>query len=360
MRDLFPEFNKPTEEGFKKLWNEAIFVFDTNVLLGLYRLPERARKKLLSILRKLKQKNQIWIPFQFAMEYYRNRPIVLHDREKIYREIIDSIKDVEKRVGKCFDSEKFNKKFSEHLKAIETEMEKAKSKHCDWLKSDIVEVELNKILKNKIGPPYDNETLNDIYKKGDDRYAKEIPPGYKDIEKDKKDKTKTYKYGDFVAWCQIIEMAKKEKKPIILVTDEQEEDWWWKVGENKSTNIGARHELIKEMKDAANVIFHMYQTDDFIKHAITHLSMKADKKIIDQIKQSRVEAIKEGILAESGQSVSALPSESSVVGMAFPPSENVNLAETIASIPQSNAPISSGEKPIEADKRKTRKKKIES
>lgn len=48
MRNLFPEFNKPTTKRFKKLWTQAIFVFDTNVLLSLYRIPQQAREKMIS------------------------------------------------------------------------------------------------------------------------------------------------------------------------------------------------------------------------------------------------------------------------------------------------------------------------
>jgi hypothetical protein len=33
MRDLFSEYYRPTDEEFSRLWQDAIFVFDTNVLL---------------------------------------------------------------------------------------------------------------------------------------------------------------------------------------------------------------------------------------------------------------------------------------------------------------------------------------
>ena len=35
---------------FDKLWNEATFVFDTNVLLDLYRFLRQYRKEMLDIL----------------------------------------------------------------------------------------------------------------------------------------------------------------------------------------------------------------------------------------------------------------------------------------------------------------------
>ena len=50
MNDVFKSHNDITEEDFTKLWEKGLFVFDTNVLLDLYRLPESAKKDLLNIL----------------------------------------------------------------------------------------------------------------------------------------------------------------------------------------------------------------------------------------------------------------------------------------------------------------------
>ena len=38
MRKLFSEYFRPTEVETKQLWAEAVFIFDTNVLLNLYRM----------------------------------------------------------------------------------------------------------------------------------------------------------------------------------------------------------------------------------------------------------------------------------------------------------------------------------
>ena len=56
---------------FDKLWNEATFVFDTNVLLDLYRSSPKYRKEMLDILDILE--GRIWIPHQFFFEYHRHK-----------------------------------------------------------------------------------------------------------------------------------------------------------------------------------------------------------------------------------------------------------------------------------------------
>jgi len=42
MREQFPWFLDPTEEELQRLWDEATFSFDANVLLNLYRVDREA------------------------------------------------------------------------------------------------------------------------------------------------------------------------------------------------------------------------------------------------------------------------------------------------------------------------------
>jgi len=309
MRELFSEFNKPTKEEFKIMWDEAIFVFDTNVLLSLYRLPQRSRKQLLATLEKLK--DRAWIPHQVGLEYYRKRVEIIYEQEKNYLGILQLIEDNDKTVRDQFekysrnpfiDCKKILKKLSGVHRAVKTEVEKAKMKHPDWTKEDTVETEINKLFQDKIGLPYPDKEVEEIYKKGSLRYEKEIPPGYKDKIKDSKDKTGLKKFGDLVIWFQIIDKAKEMNLPIVFITDEQKEDWWWKSGEK---TIGARHELIKEMKDEAGVSFHMYKTAQFIEYAGEYIKVKVDKELIEDVKCIREEILLDGLDENTGQNFDA-------------------------------------------------------
>jgi len=44
-----------TKEEIQNLWDNCVFVLDTNVLLNLYRYPENAQKDMLKILNKIKK-----------------------------------------------------------------------------------------------------------------------------------------------------------------------------------------------------------------------------------------------------------------------------------------------------------------
>src|SRR5687767_9038233 len=70
-----PEFEAylPLSEAKKKkLWEEATFVFDTNVLLSLYKLGHMTRQQVIALLKETLV-NRVWIPYHVALEFYRNR-----------------------------------------------------------------------------------------------------------------------------------------------------------------------------------------------------------------------------------------------------------------------------------------------
>jgi len=71
MKKGFEHFYRPSKDEFSELWKTCMFVFDTNVLLDLYRYTPETRDELLSILEKLK--SRIWLPHQVASEFHPKR-----------------------------------------------------------------------------------------------------------------------------------------------------------------------------------------------------------------------------------------------------------------------------------------------
>ena len=310
MKELFPEFYPPKKEEFKALWADAIFVFDTNVLLSLYRFPPKTQAKLLGALKKLKKR--LWIPHQVALEFHRRRIEVICAQEKTYKDMLEVLAKFKEQYNKhpFLHDKQTIKAIKKACDEVENELKKLDGSRPKWLIEDNVLESIEKIFEGKIGGAYDEKRLEVLYKDGTERYEKSVPPGYRDTDKDKSDKTKTRKYGDLIIWNQIIDKAKEEKKKIIFVTDEQKEDWWWK--EDGGRNIGARYELKKEMMDKAGVAFHMYQSDQFIEHSQEHLKTKIGKDILSEIKKVREELAKDfdGATKTSEASPSGLSADS--------------------------------------------------
>ena len=81
MKNKVREFIEPSNKEKQDLWEEAIFVFDTNVLLNLYRYSAKTRDALLNAFDSLKER--VWIPYQVAYEYMNKRCEVIY--ETVYR-----------------------------------------------------------------------------------------------------------------------------------------------------------------------------------------------------------------------------------------------------------------------------------
>ena len=85
MRNAIREYIELTEEEKKYLWDSAIFVFDTNVLLNLYRYSSKTRDIFLQALDEFK--DRVWIPRQVAEEFMEDRREVISDCSKVYTDL---------------------------------------------------------------------------------------------------------------------------------------------------------------------------------------------------------------------------------------------------------------------------------
>lgn len=283
--------------NFRELDNNTIVVFDANTLLHIYRYSKEATSSLMKSMKSVK--NNIWLPYQIALEFHRNRQTVkweviekkktiinkanieLNDYYGKVIEImkeykirsIDSIKiseEIEKDLRKDFDDffeKSVKEKLNSYLNVIDSE-------------TDILD-DVLALFEGKVGKPFSKERLGEIVKEGQIRYKNKIPPGYKDDTEKKghifhgKDYEVESKYGDLIYWKEIIEHAKDKKlEHVIIVSDDMKEDW---IYETKGKKIGARIELKKELLDEAQCSLIIINTNKFINLTLGN----SDKVIIE-------------------------------------------------------------------------------
>ena len=316
--------------NFKKIWQGGLFVFDSNVLLDLYRLPQTAKEDLISIFKNEKFKSQIWIGFQVILEFLNNRYEAISDQKNKFhavRTILeDSIEQHEQLINSLntelsslklkqrhslIDPDKFitNKTAENTTKFLHDfidELEKLEKKQSDVDSSDKLKNDVFNIFDGKIGLGFDKKKLQEIYKEGDRRYDAKIPPGFKDIKKEGsylyEDKEYIRKYGDLILWKEIIEKAKELKsKYVVLVTGDVKEDWWF---EKRGKKLGPRRELLNEIYSECPDLdtFYMYDTSTFLQYAkkeleiaISETSISDAKQLIEFSRQKRQES-KEGMI----------------------------------------------------------------
>ena len=87
MKDAIREYLNLTEQEKQDLWKNAVFIFDTNIFLNLYRYTEDTRDSLLKAMEQLT--DRIWMPKQVAQELMKDRTKVIFDTLKIFEELKD-------------------------------------------------------------------------------------------------------------------------------------------------------------------------------------------------------------------------------------------------------------------------------
>ncbi|MEQ9233819.1 PIN-like domain-containing protein [Coleofasciculus sp. E2-BRE-01] len=176
MRDLFPGYYRPTsEEEFKKIWQEAIFSFDANILLNIYRYSSETRERLFDIIEYLKER--IWIPHQVAYEYQKERLTVISQQSQPYdqiRELLNNeLKNLKKKLEQyskrhsftaCVDTKTIIQTIERANKRVYKILEEGREKYPDLLDDDKFRDKLTNLLEGKVGKPYSNEELDKIYK----------------------------------------------------------------------------------------------------------------------------------------------------------------------------------------------------
>lgn len=282
MKRTFKEFYNP---DYQNLWGTCTFVFDTNVLLDLYRYKDSTKETFFKVLEKIG--NNKWLPYQVGYEYHKNRQNVIHsikakseDLKNDTASLISSIKKNFEEIKKCSDlSKRDNERIEQALIDIEkisTKYDKKfQEKYKDLKQEDYIQEKLIELFDNKIGDNYTKEELESLYKIAKERFEKEIPPGYKDTKKDGNEK-----YSDYIIWSQIIDYAKTNNKCIIFVTADVKEDWWDECKGEKRCS----HKLKKEFYDNVNAEFHMYTPERFIDEAMKFYDLDYSEEIIEEVK----------------------------------------------------------------------------
>lgn len=291
MKQKLSEYYKLEEDDLKKHWQNDIISLDANVLLNLYRYTPKTRDTFFQLLDKIKAR--VWVSYQAAFEYQKNRLTVINKQIEAYNEIrllLEHKKnEIETKLNEYkrhpyLQTEELKKQIQSAFEAINKDILKIEKTHPNYLEDDPIWLKLTELLDGKVGDDISNEDLEKLYREGKKRYDEDIPPGYKD-KTSKKNEGNRALYGDLIVWNQLLKHAKKIDSSVIFVTDDRKEDWWYKF---KGKTIGPRPELLKEFKDETGKRINIYQADNFLDLASKNLNQVANPEAIEEIRKVRI------------------------------------------------------------------------
>lgn len=288
MLEQFKGFIGYTEDEFKELWEKAIFVVDTNILINFYKYTSmQSTKSLLDILKILKEDGRLWIPHQVALEYFFNYEENMSKQKEGYDLLGKELKKLKEDAQKTLSTVKskhpyiMTEKYQFYIDDLthsNEQLQEVLDKEIDNLPdSKEIQQDLLNLLDGITGEPYSQSKINEIEKEGKDRYQHDIPPGFKDKNDNNKQGYRTYGdfryqqlYGDLIVWYQIMDRAKDEENPtpLIFITEDRKDDWW----EKDRQKIKRPHpQLIQEFFNKTQQEFYMYRTENFVRKAMQYL-----------------------------------------------------------------------------------------
>ncbi|MDQ1815486.1 PIN-like domain-containing protein [Massilia sp. CCM 9210] len=267
MRAKFSGWHPKKPDEISKIWDEAIFIPDTNVLLHCLRHSTVVRDELLRLFEVLG--DALWIPYQVGLEFHRNRlgvefgavdayDTLIKDQEAFVEKARDRLRQL--RAHPTINVLKELSALDMFLSDFKARMETARLAHPSSEIDSVIE-RLTNLFERRVGDKWSSDKLAALRKEGEDRYAKKIPPGYKDS---KKDAGEFDKFGDLIIWKEMMMKAKTDKRSVIFISDDAKEDWWWI---HRGRKMGPRPELIEEFHAEAQQAFHMYEFSQFLRFA---------------------------------------------------------------------------------------------
>ncbi|MBO5894091.1 MAG: DUF4935 domain-containing protein [Alistipes sp.] len=288
MKNRFAEYYELPEERIKEIWENSLIVFDTNVLLNLYRYNEDARTEFINVIKFYKER--LWIPYQVGLEFHRRREDIMRKNamaytalgEKLTEQLVKTVSTLEGEYSRhpYINMKDIRSKVERCAASIKKSLDKQKENHPDYSKEDKILNAITDLFDGRVGEDFAENDLDALYKEGEKRYANDVPPGYCD-EKTKKDKPKRHLYGDLIVWKQTINHCKERSKNVIFITDDHKPDWWDKV-DGKHT---PRKELIKEFADRTGQSIIIYDSRKFLEYAKRNKELKVSQKTINEVEK---------------------------------------------------------------------------
>ena len=281
MKNKFKQYFNYNNNELRALWENSIFIFDTNVLLNFYRYSENTKNEFINTINELGDK--LWLPYHIVQEFFDKRLDVIYTQIKIYKSFKDKITRLEGELSNKnrnpFLSPGLLNKYNQMFKDVLGELTEKEIYFDSLFTKDTILDQLSNLFKEKVGDKYSKDRLEEVYTEAKERYLRKIPPGFKDSNK-----PEPARYGDLILWFQIIDKAKVENKPVIFITDDRKGDWWLECA---GKTISPHPKLLCEFTSKTKNNCHFYKPFQFLSFSNEYLCSDINEEIIKEVENTR-------------------------------------------------------------------------
>lgn len=298
-------FNMVSKETIELNADNTIIVMDTNVWLGLYKIPIPALHIILASLNELEGK--IWIPNQVYTEFYRNvtqhKEEFLNKYSAIRSKASGNLTEAKNSISQALKNISYG---SEEIESIKKELEDSVSRTIQKFKNDLTPIDEKYLIEIEgLGLPNSIEELFErayssssnvpltkfelikICEEGELRFKYNLGPGKTDkgkksppdkrISKENEWLETMRKYGDLIIWKEILKIIEGNEVNLLFIEDEKKADWW-----ESYTHRKIAVELVQEFHSVTkeNSKFIMMSFSDFLTKYNSQLEFIAP---IDQL-----------------------------------------------------------------------------
>jgi hypothetical protein len=291
----FEGYRTPSDEDYRTALSNALVVFDTNVLLNLYRYNDETRSSMIDVMKALG--DRFWVPNHVLEEFWRNRERALSSP---LAEVQQSIRDLEKQLNSAKEiiriwvnkaalnkdsadavEHQLAESFSAAQRLIEEVVEDADQvARARNTKNDVVLQLLEPVLEGHVGHPMNDANHAAAVAEGKRRAAAGEVPGFADAKK--ADVSPEGAAGDYLVWEQVLSEAARRKLDVVFVTGDVKKDWWRYEG---SFPRGPRVELVRELRHRCETMLYMMRPDMLLAYADV-LSVTVEKRSVQDVERT--------------------------------------------------------------------------
>ncbi|MBB5474793.1 DUF4935 domain-containing protein [Cellulomonas hominis] len=284
MSPLLPEPTPAADPA--DIFDTALIVLDTSVLLSLYRTTKATRDSWFEVLEKVR--DRLVMPHQVAVEFERNAPRSRDELRGLYAEVESRISALSKAPGSVFTASKLHSHRRDALKATidkrvadllaDVQQDRAGDTALIEGDADPVLDAVTALFADRVLPaPAPDIMRSRVLDFVSYRRPSEIPPGWRDDKP-----TPTAAAGDYLLWAEVLEHAASLRMPVLLVTEDVKDDWWLK----KDGAMTAQPQLVAELYRASGQPYAQMLAPEFLKLGQEQLDLAADAAAVEETAQA--------------------------------------------------------------------------